>query len=185
MLLSSFELLVKPIAPRTAAFPSGPARKVVQAYFLSISNVNPVGEPDAAFSVQFTATPELNNDELIAITDVGNGDVFSELVPDPVTGKPSQQITLPSGKSALFILQPDISKPAPNRASIAVANLEVRGYVELFLSPYSSNSHAELLVTPQIRGTFLPADLSNPNADYDQQSYVLPTANPGSIVKLV
>jgi len=184
MLLSSFELLVKPIAPRSAALPGGPARRVVQAYFLSISNVNPLGQPDAAISVQFTATPELNNDELVAITDIGVGDVFSDLVPDSTTGKPSQQITLPSGKTALFLLQPDISRPAPNKANLDVANLEVRGYVELFLSPFSANPSVELLVTPQIRGTFLPADLSAPNPDFDQQSYVLPTANPGGIVKL-
>ncbi|MDX2215094.1 MAG: hypothetical protein SFY66_17540 [Oculatellaceae cyanobacterium bins.114] len=182
MIISSFELLVKPIAP--GAFDPKVSRRVVQAYFLQISNINAANEADAAFSIQFNATPELNNDELIAIADVGEGNIFSDLVADPVTGKPSQQLTLPSGKTALFILQPDISKPAPNRASLQVADLEVRGYVEITLSPYSPNKTVELLVTPQTRGTFLPGDLSIDNPDFDQQSYPLPTANPGSIIKL-
>jgi hypothetical protein len=81
-------------------------------------------------------------------------------------------------------LQPDVSKTAPIRSSLEVANLEVRGYVEASLSPYSAAAHAEVLITPQIRGTFLPADLTLPNPDFDQQAYSLPTANPGSILKL-
>ncbi|MBM0741480.1 hypothetical protein JOY44_07605 [Phormidium sp. CLA17] len=181
MFVSSFELLVKPIAP--PPFNSAVSRRAVQAYFLTISNLNPVGVGDVSLSVQFTATPGLNNDELIAIVDAGGGNIFSDLVPDPVTGKPSQQITLPSGVTALVVLQPDLSKAAPNPASIEVASLEVRGYVELSLSPFSANTTAEILVTPQIRGTFIPADLTAPSPDFDQQSYTLPTANPGAIIK--
>ena len=148
-----------------------------------ISNLNKPGEPDVALSLQFTATPGLNNDELIAILDQGAGNVFTDLVPDPVSGKPSQQLTLPSGNTALFVLQPDLTKAAPNRASLAVASLEVRGYVELELSPFSPTKNAEILVTPQIRGTFLPAAPILPFADFDQQSYPLQTANPGGIIK--
>ena len=181
MFFSAFELLVKPIAP--PPFDPAVSRRVVQAYFLTLSNLNPPGEADVALSIQFTPTPDLNNDELIAITDVGAGNVFSDLVPDPVTGKPSQALTLPSGKTALFVLQPDLSKAPPNRASLAVANLEVRGYVELTLSPYSPTRNAEILVTPQHRGTFLPAAPILPFADFDQQSYPLQTANPGGVIK--
>lgn len=182
MIISSFELLVKPIAP--GPFPASVSRRVIQAYFLQISNINAPDVADAALSIQFTSTPGLNNDELIAITDVGDGNIFSDLVADPVTGKPSQQLTLPSGRTALVLLQPDVSKTAPNRASLEVADLEVRGYVEITLSPFSANKNVELLVTPQTRGTFVPSDLAAPNPDFDQQSYPLPTANPGSIIKL-
>jgi hypothetical protein len=181
MFVSAFELLVKPIAP--PPFDPAVARRAVQAYFLTISNLNPVGVGDVALSVQFTATPGLNNDELVAITDLGAGNIFSDLVPDPVTGKPSQQLTLPSGVTALVLLQPDLSKAPPNRASLAVADLEVRGYVELAVSPFSANPTAEILVTPQIRGTFIPAAPAFPFADFDQQSYTLPTASPGGILK--
>jgi hypothetical protein len=183
MFVSSFELLVKPIAP--PPFSPTISRRVVQAYFLSISNLNPIGEADVALSVQFTGTPELNNDELIAITDMGSGNIFSDLVPDTVTNKPSQAITLASGTTALFVLQPDLTKSAPNRASLETASLEVRGYVEITLSPFSANDKVELLVTPQIRGTFLPANVSEPNPDFDQQAYALPTANPGGLLKLM
>ncbi len=181
MFVSSFELLVKPIAP--PPFDPAVARRAVQAYFLTLSNLNPVGDADVALSVQFTATPGLNNNELVAIVDMGAGNIFSDLVPDPVTGKPSQPLTLPSGMTALVLLQPDLSKAAPNPASLAVANLEVRGYVELSLSPFSANKTAEILVTPQIRGTFIPVDPASASADFDQQSYTLPTANPGAMIK--
>ncbi|MGF1497240.1 MAG: hypothetical protein ACFB8W_10505 [Elainellaceae cyanobacterium] len=178
MIVSSFELLVKPIAP--APFDPNVSRRVVQAYFLQISNLNSPESADVALSLQFIATPVLNNAELIAITDNGSGNVFSDLVPDPMTGIPSQQLTLASGTTTLFVLQPDITQMAPNKASLATADLEVRGYVQLELSRFSPSGSAELLVTPQIRGTFLPANLNDPNPDFDQQAYTLP----GGIIKL-
>jgi len=178
MIVSSFELLVKPIAP--APFDPRVSRRVVQAYFLQISNLNPPGVADAALSLQFISTPMLNNAELITITDNGSGNVFSDPVPDPTTGIPSQQLTLPSGTTTLFVLQPDITQAPPNKASLDVADLEVRGYVDLNLSPFSANDMAELLVTPQIRGTFLPANPRERNPDFDQQAYALP----GGIFKL-
>lgn len=178
MEVSTFELLVRPIAP--PPFNTSVSRRAIQAYFLSIANL----DVDVVLSLQFTATPELKNDEIFTIIDTGSGNIFGDLTPDDTTGKPSQQITLPAGKTALFVLQPDITKSAPNPASLATANFEVRGYVELFVSPLSPNPSAKLLVSPQIRGTFVPNDLAAPDPDFDQQAYSLSTPNGGSLITL-
>jgi len=182
MQVSTFELLVQPIAP--PPFNSSVSRRVIQAYFLTIANIDTLGSPDAVLSLQFTATPELKSDEIFTIIDTGSGNVFGDLTPDDTTGKPSQQITLPAGKSALFVLQPDISKSAPNPASLEVANFEVRGYVDIVMSPFSPSPAAKLLVSPQIRGTFVPNDLTAPDPDFDQQAYSLPTPGGGSLITL-
>jgi len=179
MFVSTFELLVRPIAPQP--FNSDVSRRAIQAYFLTIANLEPAGSPDLVLSLQFTATKGLNNSELFTIVDTGNGNIFGELTPDDTTGKPSQTITLPAEKTALFVLQPDISKPAPNPASLDVAGLEVRGYVNVEIASFSPSNTAKLLVTPQIRGTFVPNNLASPNPDFDQQSYCLPTPNGGLI----
>lgn len=178
MEVSTFELLVRPIAP--PPFNNSVSRRAIQAYFLSIANL----DVEVVLSLQFTATPELKNDEIFTIIDTGSGNVFGDLTPDDTTGKPSQKITLPAGKTALFVLQPDITKMAPNPASLETANFEVRGYVELFVSPLSPNPSAKLLVSPQIRGTFVPNDLTAPDPDFDQQAYSLPTPNGGSLITL-
>lgn len=182
MQISTFELLVQPIAPKP--FSSAVSRRVIQAYFLTIANIDAPGSDDVVISLQFTATPGLNNDEIFTIVDTGLGNVFGDLSIDDTTGKPSQQLTIPAGKSALFVLQPDISKSAPNPASLDVANLEVRGYVDILLSPLSPNPAANLLVSPQIRGTFVPNDLATPNPDFDQQAYSLPTPSGSSLITL-
>jgi hypothetical protein len=182
MQISTFELLVQPIAPKP--FNSSVSRRTIQAYFLTIANLDQPGADDVVLSLQFTPTPELKNNEIFTILDVGSGNVFGELSLDDITGKPSQTITLPAGKTVLFVLQPDISKLAPNPASLDVAKFEVRGYVELFLSPFSPNPAANLLVSPQIRGTFVPNDLSASDPDFDQQAYSLSTPNGGSLISL-
>ncbi|MBE9177692.1 hypothetical protein IQ268_03745 [Oculatella sp. LEGE 06141] len=176
MYISSFELLVKPIAPKP--FPSNVSRRVVQAYFLSISNLD--SAEDVVLSLQFTGTPTVTTDNTFTIFDSGSSNMFGELAPDSVTGKPSQILTLAKGQTGLFVLQPDLSKPG----ILDEANLEVRGYVELFISPLSPSDSAELLISPQIRGTFLPSDLTDPNPDFDQQAYSLPTANGTALIKL-
>jgi hypothetical protein len=182
MQISTFELLVQPIAPKP--FSPDVSRRVIQAYFLTIANVDPVGSDDVVLSIQFTPTTDLKNNQIFTIVDTGSGNVFGDLSDDDITGKPSQNITLPAGKTALFVLQPDISKAAPNPASLDVAKLEVRGYVELFLSPLSPSPTANLLVSPQIRGTFTPNDLTAADPDFDQQAYGLPTPSGGALIAL-
>ncbi|HEY9596617.1 MAG TPA: hypothetical protein V6D33_02995, partial [Cyanophyceae cyanobacterium] len=69
MLVSTFELLVSPIAPQNSG-PASVVRNVVQAYFLNIANPN---KSDAYIELQFTATtPNLNRDNTVVIRDVVN-----------------------------------------------------------------------------------------------------------------
>ncbi|MEL6604504.1 MAG: hypothetical protein AAFP20_14905 [Cyanobacteria bacterium J06614_10] len=182
MEISTFELLVQPIAPKP--FDTNVSRRVIQAYFLTIANLDAPGADDIVLSLQFTPTTELKTDETFIITDTGSGNMFGELSPNDDTSKPSVNITLSAGKTALVVLQPDISKAAPNPASLDVAKYEVRGYVEVFLSNFSPNPAANILVSPQVRGTFVPNDLGAVNPDFDQQAYSLPTPNGGSLITL-
>ncbi|MFN6568665.1 hypothetical protein [Dendronalium sp. ChiSLP03b] len=174
--VSSFEILVKPIAP-SPPFAAAPSRTVVQAYFLLISNLNTQG-PEVALSLKFVSGGTgLSSDKLITLLDTGVGNNFGKLGTD---GKADDDIVLPSGFTGLFILQPDLRKPDVLPPPPAVPDLEIRGYVEIDISPNSSTSKANLLVTPQIRGTFL-SDSVPP--DFDQQSYCLPTPTGGALIE--
>ncbi|GAB4382107.1 MAG: hypothetical protein Kow00121_41840 [Elainellaceae cyanobacterium] len=158
-IVSSFELLFKPIAPASAPV----NRKAIQAYFLLISNLNDASEPDVAISLKFKANGmPLMSDKLLTIFDIGVGNNFGTLDTNGMT----EDYVLPSGYTGLFILQPkDLSPMAPD--------VEIRGVAEITLLSTSEAASAKLLLTPQHRGTFLPSDAMVP--DLDQQSYGLPT----------
>lgn len=176
--VSAFELLVKPIAP-APPFAGAPSRTVVQAYFLLISNLNTSGS-EVALSLKFIAGGMgLSSDKLITLVDTGAGNNFGKLASD---GKTDDDIVLPSGFTGLFILQPDLRKPDVLPPAPTVPDVEIRGYVEIDISPNSSTSQAKLLVTPQIRGTFLSNEAP---PDFDQQSYGLPTASGGGLIEFV
>jgi hypothetical protein len=175
--LSSFELLVKPIAP-APPFAAAPSRTVVQAYFLLISNLNTAG-PEVALTLKFTASGmPLTSGKLITITDTGAGNVFGTLNPN---GTADDVVLLP-GYSGLFLLQPDLRNPDVLPADPKDANIEIRGYVEIDISTNSSTNAARLLVTPQVRGTFLSTEAP---PDFDQQAYCLPTATGASLIEFV
>lgn len=185
MLVSTFELLVKPILPKELGSPPA-ARTILQGYFLTISNVNPVSTAPVELYLQFTAVPSLNNDDIVTFFDVDGTQPPTDPLPAVGTGKPSRKLTIPAGETGLFILQPDI---ITNPDLLTKADFEARGYVEVFLSPESPTSSAELLVTPEHRGTFFPKESRPPIArligpDFDQLAYSLPTANGGAYLKL-
>ncbi|WP_088888900.1 hypothetical protein [Leptolyngbya ohadii] len=169
MLVSTFELLVKPIAPAGAG-PAGLARTVVQGYFLSIANTSNVAAP---LQLTFTATtPNLSVANTVAIRDVTGGNVIGDLVPTADPKRLTYNITIPAHDTALVILQPDVRLPA-----VLAGMLEVRGYVEInALSSPVPNTY-ELLVTPEHRGTFFSGSAAAPAADIDQLVYSLPTAS--------
>lgn len=176
--VSAFEILVKPIAP-SPPFASAPSRTVVQAYFLLISNLNTAGA-EVALSLRFiSGGMGLASDKLITLLDTGAGNNFGKLATD---GKADDDIVLPSGFTGLFILQPDLRKPDVLPPPPTVPDVEIRGYVEIDISPNSSTSTAKLLVTPQVRGTFLSDGVP---PDFDQQSYGLPTPSGGSLIEFV
>lgn len=185
MLVSTFELLVKPIAP-SGSGPVAVARTVVQGYFLTIANPSNL---DLRIRLQFTATtPSLNILDTVAILDVQGTNDFSDLVAVP--GDPKRftfDLGIPANDTALVTLLPDLSTdvlPPFGVPDLLNQTLEVRGYVEIsLLSPFSLRG-INLLLTPEQRGTFLPRNLSSPNPDFDQLAYSLPTATGSSLFKL-
>lgn len=184
--VSSFELLVKPLVQADADI-LGAGRKIIQGYFLTISNLNTSNPVN--LRVNFRAqSPNLNNNDrpLLAFFDVNN--VNAPLA--PIASTPTTRtyaITVPAGDTGLFLLQPDVTKPNV----VTNANTEIRGYVTLSLAaPFGSNSY-NLLITPQQRGTFLPKGFEVPatppvktNQDFDQLAYGLPTGTGGAQVTL-
>lgn len=181
MLVSTFELLVTPIAPNGSG-PSSLVRNVVQAYFLNIANPN---DNDAYIELQFTATtPNLSRDNTVIIRDViDNKNEFDELM---ATGNPKRFIynfMLPAHDTALIDLQPDVSKQ-----EVLEKGLEVRGYVEIFLRKPSEPSmrfvrKGDFLLSPEHRGTFFKS-LVGRDQQLDQEALGLPTATGSSLFSL-
>jgi hypothetical protein len=189
MEISTFEILTKPIAP---PIPSAPelapvARRVVQGYFLTISNLEAI---DLRYRIEFTvslpvpADPNkilLNNTFLVV--DVEGINTTVALTQQP--GKPKVYrgfFKIPAHKTASVELLPILP------AALTPGLLEVRGYVSLFLPPHrrfprpvpQSEKPVKVLLNPEIRGTFLPNDfpsLSRNLPDFDQISYTLAIAS--------
>lgn len=195
MLVSTFEVLVKPQLPSVAGI-KNLSRKVIQGYFLTIANVNffPV-TISTVFTVRFpenpadpTALPKNFKDFFNAVDITGdnlfsNANVDATLVPEivPQNNKARLTFTLPANDTGLLILQPNILNPQ----ILAGENFEARGYVEIFLSSLSGSDAATLIVTPEQRGTFYK-DLKGKTSGevgLDQIAYALPVAN-GGIFKL-
>ena len=190
MLVSTFEILVKPQFPKLSPPPPIPpviadlakiTRNVIQGYFLTIANVNffPL-TVSVVFTVKFPigGSPTDFTDFLSAV-DISGINVISpnQLVPEIQGDKARLTVTIPANTTGLLILQPNILKPDIHKK----ANFEARGYVEIFLSSLSGSNEATLLVTPEQRGTFYkningatPADVG-----LDQIAYALPVSNGG------
>ncbi|MBE9123554.1 hypothetical protein IQ269_22825 [Tychonema sp. LEGE 07199] len=189
MEVSTFEILTKPIAPVIGIPPEliPVARRVVQGYFLTISNLEAI---DLRYRIEFTvslpvpADPNkilLNN--AILVVDVEGNNTPVTLTQQP--GKPKVYrgfFTIPAHKTASVELLPILP------GSLTPGLLEVRGYVSLFLPPRrsfpfsvpQSEKPVKVLLNPEIRGTFLPngfPSVPNPSPDFDQISYTLAIAS--------
>jgi hypothetical protein len=163
MLVSTFELLVRPITPANAG-PASLARTIVQGYFLTIANTSAAA---ATLVLTFRATtPGIDLAKTVTIEDVTGVNTFSDL-----TATNNYNIAIPANDTALFILQPDVTIPSV----LANKDLEIRGYVEIAVRGAGNNTF-ELLLTPEHRGTFFSGDVSSPGTDIDQLVYALPTA---------
>lgn len=173
MLVSTFELLLKPITPNAGTIPNSD-RTVLQGYFLTIANPN---NTDLRLRLQFTATtPNLNLADTITIRDVAGTNVFGNLTTTPDPRKFTLDVGIAAHDTGLVILQPDILTLNPQ-----VDVVEVRGFVEIFLR--APGGKFDVLLTPEHRGTFVS---ENPPivSDFDQLVYALPTPNGGSLFQL-
>ncbi|MEG4404110.1 hypothetical protein [Microcoleus sp. MON2_D5] len=191
MEVSTFEILAKPIAPvmgiPTELLPV--ARRVVQGYFLTISNLEPI---DLRYRIEFTVSLPVPADPNKILLDKKNAflvvDVEGANFEVPLTqvkGQPKVYrafFTIPAHKTASVELLPKLPE------ALAPGLLEVRGYVSLFVPARSifpkpvpqSKKPVKVLLNPEIRGTFLPNDFPSETAtlpDFDQINYTLAIAS--------
>ena len=189
MEVSTFEILTTPIAPVMGLPPQliPVARRIVQGYFLTISNLEAF---DLLYRIEFTislpvpADPNkilLNNAFLVV--DVEGTNTPIALTQQP--GKPKVYrgfFTIPAHKTASVQLLPILPK------TLTPGLLEVRGYVSLFVPARSifpkpapqSKKPVKVLLNPEIRGTFLPNDFPSETRtlpDFDQINYTLAIAS--------
>lgn len=175
MLLSTFELLLKPITPATGTI-SGSDRSLLQGYFLNVANPN---NTSLRLRLRFNAqSPGLDRTKLLVARDTLGTNEFASL-----TANNTFEFRLNAGDTGLVILQPDIR--ILNPANVA-DRLEVRGYVEIFAVssfPFPGNARAfPLLVTPEHRGTFLPSP--GTSGDFDQLITAIPTSSGSALLNV-
>lgn len=193
MEVSTFELLVKRIAPP----PTSPtvARRVVQGYFLNISNLE---DEEFLYTLDFHIS--LPNPPDPDRTLAGNAVVFLDIagVNQSLTLSPtgatvsttrfSTSFRLGAKQTASLQLLPNLT---PALLAATNPDLEVRGFVRLRLPAVSgggrpfpifqrvpqSDSPVKVLLNPEIRGTFLPNNFPGGGGDFDQINYPLTLAS--------
>ena len=189
--ISTFELLVKPQLPKEDKLPPGlPSnllgkieqlrRNAIQGYFLTLANL---GSRDLLLSLVFTVSNVTDIGKVVSFVDTSaSDDSLGSLVPTMVGNKfRFSPLNLATGDTALFLLQPNfLTFPE----LLVNTDLEIRGYVEIFLSSMSgSPRNAQIQVTPEHRGTFYKFNEEDPDTLFslDQYAYSLPTQNGGLI----
>jgi hypothetical protein len=185
MEISTFEILTAPIAPVMGLPPLllPVARRIVQGYFLTISNLEAfsvVYRIDFTVSLPVPADPNkilLNNAVLLVDFEGANTNVpLTQVLGQPEVYRGF--FTIPAHKTAsvqLLPKLPDVLTPGL---------LEVRGYVSLsravFGLPPESFPPVKVLLNPEIRGTFLPNNFpsgATTELDFDQINYTLAIAS--------
>jgi hypothetical protein len=190
MLVSTFEVLLKPQFPKIPGGFDAVTRTTIQGYFLTIANVNffPV-TVSLVFTIKFPTDLDdpserpTSFEDFIDAVDISGQNIFGRLIPEivPQNNKARLTFTIPENATSLFILQPDFIKQPE---LLKAANFEARGYVEIFLSSLSGSDTATLVVNPEQRGTFFRTLDDNPSGvGLDQTTYNLPVSN-GGVFKL-
>jgi hypothetical protein len=186
MELSTFELLVKRIAPLPMMANPGlmaVARRVIQGYFLTMSNLE---STDLTFQLEFFISrpspvdPEHTLDGRADMRyDIAGANAELFLYGDSNTTRFSTSFTLPARQTASVELLPKpllFTEPEPT--------FEVRGFAVLTLPALfdlpsfsfraQNNTPVRVMLNPEIRGTFLPNDFPmGLTGDFDQISYPL------------
>ncbi len=187
MEISTFEILAKPIAPVKGIPPEllPVARRVVQGYFLTISNLEAI---DLLYRIEFTVSLPVPADPNKILIDKKNTflvvDVEGANIEVPLTQVPNKPkvyrgfFRIPAHKTASVELLPKLPE------ALDPGLLEVRGYVSLFLPLRrgfpQSKTPVKVLLNPEIRGTFLPNDFPSETRnlpDFDQINYTLAIAS--------
>ena len=191
MEVSTFELLFKRIAPPPA--PNTLARRVVQGYFLTISNLEDRGfRYTLDFHISLPNPPDPDRTlagNTVALLDVAGENQSLTLTPTNAnvsTTRFSTSFSLGAKQTASFQLLPDLG--IPGLLSEASPDLEIRGFVEIRLPARfrlrpsagffpQSQTPVRVLLNPEIRGTFLPNSFPSSGGDFDQINYPLEVAS--------
>lgn len=202
MEITTFELLVKRIAPLPAVGAPGAAaltavaRRVVQGYFLTISNLE---DQDLTYRLEFVvSTPNpvdpdrtlTNNADLII--DIAGANTTLTLTQSGDTFRGS--FRLPARQTASVQLLPRLPLALLNSPN---PDLEVRGYVRLRLPAIfsgfpqprfgpQSDRPVKVLLNPETRGTFLPNNFpASTTGEFDQINYPMTLASGQSLNELM
>lgn len=185
MEISTFELLVKRIAPPPA--PVALARRVVQGYFLTLTNLE---NRDFTFRIQFNISrpnPAGDPDRTL----FNNVDLVYDIAGanDPILLSGGAASTIFGGSFLVPARQTASVQLLPKASLFAAADpdFEVRGFVSLRLprlrQPGSlpvaqSATPVKVLLNPEVRGTFLPNGFPGEAIeDVDQINYPLTLAS--------
>lgn len=201
MIISTFELLVKDQLPKLSnvvtqtppATPAGPTpvagvvekleklrRTVIQGYFLTISNLN---ASELVLSVVFTFSSDAPINDILSVLDLTGSSKNKILnIDEQDIFEPKKKVRytfkIDGSATVLLLLQPDIIFSN----LLETKDFEVRGYVELFVSAFSSDVQTAFLqVTPEHRGTFFKELEGNKPTVLDSIQYALPVANGGHL----
>ena len=187
MEVSSFELIYKPQSP------VGAADRVIQGYFLNVTNLE---DAQLVFQVDFVTSAVTDPDRSLFANTVAFIDTPNQNnIPASLSGgltSPSFQLSpsliIPPKATAKVALLPSDPFPVP----VIPANFEARGYVTLRLPPLLTISGgslevipqldrpARVLLTPQNRAVYLAAD----NTINDQTQSSLPTASGAALAQV-
>jgi hypothetical protein len=191
MLISNFELLISRLVPGGAT-PLN--RKVVQGYFLSITNLSedqPLPLNLTVVASKFTGSdidrdfiPQLNT---VAIFDSPTNDnkILSMVATNPVNPfissfRTDQMPVIEPLQTALVTILPNIGLAFSNPNT----KLEIRGHVRLYQTPNADGSArppAQVMLSAECRGTFLDNNFGTTMAvssyDFDQIAYAMPLAS--------
>lgn len=185
MIISTFELLVKPQLPKdlpdtisdsTKQKIARLRRTAIQGYFLTIANLS---SADVVLILTFTANLPSGRsiDDLLAFLDTTGStiddDIPVKLEPVKGTNKFIAFTSLRAHSTGLFLLQPDITRDG----LLENADFEVRGFAEVSVS--SNTGNVSTLITPEHRGTFFDNLTGKGSAGRDQIAYSLPVQNGG------
>ena len=190
MLVSTFELLLKPqlpkiddLTPELTEKLKGLSRTVLQGYFLTIANPN---KYDVEVALTFTSVDGTNPfEKTFTFFDATGVNEIGILDSNGIS-----TLKISARDTGLFLLQPNIIKD--NGALLnSPEGFELRGYVEISLTKPTPSEDTALLLTAEHRGTFFKdttmliekgfaryAEASD--LELDQIAYQLPMASGGS-----
>lgn len=191
MEVSTFEILYRPLTPPLGAGTEAIARRVLQGYFLTVSNLDE--DNDFLFRIEFRislpspANPSrtLDNNALLISDVAGPGNVFNTMLLNspPGSNRFIANFTVPAGATALVVLLPNIT--VPNFFSTGPEDIEIRGNVSLILPctfqprpPLAfgtlqpqPGAPARVLLNAEHRATYLPPGwpaTAEDDLDFDQ-----------------